>query len=84
MREIMGLALFCLVVTLASLGVLVWAVLQGTILSLDGLLLTTVCLLLAAIFGFCFVGLARDARLWDMLRNRGTTASQPDKTNPNK
>jgi hypothetical protein len=82
MREIAILAFLCLFLALASVGVLVWAALSGPILTLDGLLLASICLLLAAVFGFCFLWLANDARLWDLLRSRGQAAPQPNKKEP--
>ncbi|MFQ5663898.1 MAG: hypothetical protein ACE5HL_08705 [Terriglobia bacterium] len=48
---------------------------------MDRLLLAAVCLLLAGIFGFCFLWLARDAHLWEMLKNRRPIATNPDKPN---
>lgn len=81
MREILGLALLCLIVILGAVGVLVRTFFQGTSWTMDRLLLAAVCLLLAGIFGFCFLWLARDAHLWEMLKNRRPIATNPDKPN---
>lgn len=70
MREIIALALLCLLLALGSLGVLAWAALSGPIFSMDGLLLAAICLTLAAIFGLCFLWLATEARLWELLKSR--------------
>lgn len=82
MRETIALALVCLLLTVVSLAALVWAVgqalvdrLPSEILNLDGLLLSAVCLLLATVFGFCFLWFARDARLWEWVKNRGRLGS---------
>lgn len=84
MRETIALALVCLLLTVVSLAALVWAVgqalvdrLPSEILNLDGLLLSAVCLLLATVFGFCFVWFARDARLWEWVKNRGRGIPAP-------
>ena len=88
MRETIALALFCLLMTVLSLAALVWAVgealvdrLPSEILNLDGLLLAAICLLLATVFGFCFAWLARDARLWEWMKNRGRAVPAPSEAN---
>ena len=90
MREMIALALLCLFVAVASLGVMVWAIvdalldrLPSEIINMDGLLLIAVCLLLAAIFGFCFAWLARDARLWERVKGKAV-ATNPDKAHNHK
>jgi len=78
MREILALALLCLLIALASLGAVVWAVasaareglLVGEILTLDGLLMVAVALLVSSMFGFCFLWLARDTGLWERIKRR--------------
>jgi len=80
MGEILALALFCLLVAVVSLGVVAWSAISGPFFSLDSLLLTSICLLLAAVFGFCFLWLARDARLLEWLKSRRDQTSQPDDT----
>ncbi len=50
-QESLILAGVCLVLVLLSLAGLVWAMLPGQRLTLDGILLTLVCLSTAAIFG---------------------------------
>jgi len=82
MRETLALALLCLLIALASLGAVVWAVasaaregvLVGEILTLDGLLMISVGLLLSSMFGFCFLWLARDAGLWERVKRRRAAA----------
>lgn len=76
-REIIVLALLCLLLALGAFVVLAWAALAGSILTMDGLLLASVCLLLGAIFSFCFLWLARDAHLWDMVKGPRRAPSNP-------
>ena len=45
------LLILCSIIALAGLGVTVWVVATWVFLSLDGLLLTTTCLVLALAFG---------------------------------
>ena len=59
MREEIVLTLFSLFVVLASLGVLVWSAVTGPLLSLDGLLLVSICLSVAALFAFGLTGHGR-------------------------
>ena len=80
MGEILALALFCLLVAVVSLGVVAWSAVSGPFFTLDNLLLTSICLLLAAVFGFCFLWLARDARLLEWLKSRRDQPSKPDNT----
>ena len=80
MGEILALALFCLLVAVACLGVVAWTAITGPFFSLDSLLLTSICLLLATVFGFCFLWLARGARLLEWLKSRRDQASKPDDT----
>ena len=78
MRETLALALLCLLIALASVGAVVWAVasaareglLVGEILTLDGLLMIAVGLLVSSMFGFCFLWLARDTGLWERIKRR--------------
>lgn len=77
MRELIALCLLCLILALASLGAMVWGALAMPLLSMDGLLLVAVCLTLAVFFGFCFLWLAYEARLWELLRSRRTVAAPP-------
>ncbi len=49
--ESVVLLAFCLIIALASLGVIVWVLATGVLLTLDGLLLTTICLVFALFFG---------------------------------
>ncbi|MFQ5694895.1 MAG: hypothetical protein ACE5HB_02810 [Terriglobia bacterium] len=82
MREEIVLTFFCLFVVLASLGVLVWGAVTGPLLSLDGLLLVSICLSVAALFAFFFLWMARDVGLWERLkRGRGAAVgANPDKS----
>lgn len=82
MRETIALMLFCFLMVLASLGVLLWAILQGNIFSMDGLLLAAICLLVSSVFGICFVWLAHDTGLGEMLRRPRQASSEPARTNP--
>lgn len=85
MRETLALALLCLLIAVASLGAVAWAVvdaaregvLVGEILTLDGLLMISVSLLLSVMFGFCFLWLARDTGLWEKVKRRRVAASAP-------
>lgn len=78
MRETAALALLCLFIALAALGVVFWVIIDAardgvlvtTVLSLDGLLMISVALLIATMFGFCFLWLAYEARLWELLKSR--------------
>lgn len=88
MRETLALALLCLLIAVASLGAVAWAVaraawegfLVGEILTLDGLLMIAVGLLVSLMFGFCFLWLARDAGLWEAVKRR--RAAAPVAANP--
>jgi hypothetical protein len=80
MREMIALALLCLLLAVGSLAVLAWAAVSTPILSLDGLLLAAICLTLAAVFGFCSLWLARDIGLVEMLKSRRAGAANPEKT----
>ncbi len=83
MRETLALALLCLLIALASLGAVAWAVaraawegvLVGEILTLDGLLMIAVGLLVSSMFGFCFLWLARDAGWLQRLARRRAAAN---------
>ena len=79
MGEIITLAVFCVLMVLASLGVAVWTAVSGSFFTLDGLLLVSICLLLAAVFGGCFLWLAYDAHWLDRvkrLRSPGAVAEE--------
>lgn len=78
MREIIALALFCLLVAVGSLAVAAWTAISGSLFTLDGLLLAAICLLLATVFFFCFLWFARDARLLDWVKARRRVASAPE------
>ena len=75
MREIIALAAFCLLVVLASLVLAAWTALSGSLFTLDGLLLVSICLLLATVFGGCFLWIAYDAGLLHRLRGRSSTGA---------
>lgn len=77
MREVIALCLLCLVLALASLGAMVWGALAMPLLSMDGLLLVAVCLTLAVFFGFCFLWLAYEVRLWELVKRHHAAASNP-------
>jgi hypothetical protein len=49
--ESVVLLLVCVIIALAALGIVVWALVNGRLSSLDGLLLATTCLLLILAFG---------------------------------
>lgn len=69
MREVIALAALCVLVVLACLAAVVNVIVRGTLFTFDGLLLTGVCLLLATMFGLCFLWLAWDAGLLDRFKN---------------
>ncbi len=69
-REVLLIVLACVLVAAASIGALVWAAVVGPILTLDGLLLASVCLLLAATFGGLGAWLACDAGLLNRMKAR--------------
>ncbi len=79
MREVWGLIGFCALVTLGCLVAAVWAVLSGEGITLDVLLLVSVCLTLAAVFGFCTLWLACDAGLLEALKRRRAAPANPGK-----
>lgn len=88
MREMMALALFCLLMVVVSLGSVAWVVvdtfldgLPGEILNLDSLLLILICLLTAVVFGFCFGWLARDLDFRAWVR-RKPAVGNPKKSDP--
>lgn len=88
MRETLGLAFLCLLIAVASFAVMLWVVVQaalqglfvGEILTLDGLLMISICLLFSVVFGFCFLWLAHDAHLWEMLKGRRPPLSDGTKS----
>lgn len=49
--ESLVLLLLCALIAVGSLGVIAWVLAAGTLFSLDGLLLTATCLVLALAFG---------------------------------
>lgn len=77
MREIIAVAVLCLLIVLASLGLTVWTALSGSLFTLDGLLLVSICLLLATVFGGCFLWLAYDAGWLERLRSRRAANTAP-------
>ncbi len=79
MREVWALIGFCALVTLGCLVAAVWAVVSGEGITLDVLLLVSVCLTLAAVFGFCTLWLACDAGLLDALKRRRAAPANPGK-----
>lgn len=83
MREIIALALLCLLLAVGPLAVLAWAAVSGSLFSMDGLLLATICLTLAAVFGFCFLWLARDGGLWEMLKSHRASSSHSKESHGN-
>ncbi len=66
MWERLGVALFCLLVVLGSLGMAVWIVATGQIAYLDGIFLTLVFLVLALAFTLA---------LWSMIKTAMLPAS---------
>lgn len=86
MRETLTLALLSLLISLASLAAVAWAAVRAAldglfveeILTLDGLLMISVGLLVSAMFAFCFLWLARDARLLDYLKSRRPGSSSEE------
>ncbi|MGH9805356.1 MAG: hypothetical protein ACRD4D_09315 [Candidatus Acidiferrales bacterium] len=79
MREIIALAVICLLIVLASLGIAAWTAVSGSLFTLDGLLLVSICLMLAAVFGGCFLWLAYDAGWLERLKSRRVAGSSPQK-----
>ncbi|HXE74204.1 MAG TPA: hypothetical protein VNN18_01030 [Candidatus Xenobia bacterium] len=77
MREVLALIGFCALVTLGCLAAAGWAVVSGEGLTLDVLLLVSVCLTLAVVFGFCTLWLAHDAGLLEGLKRRRPAAANP-------
>ncbi len=77
MRETLALIGFCALVTLICLGAAGWAVVSGEGITLDVLLLVSVCLTLAAVFGFCTLWLAHDAGLLEGLKRRRAAPANP-------
>ncbi len=61
MREKLLMAGLCLVVVLASLAAVAWSLLSGMGVTLDTLLLISICLLVALIFGLNFLLLLHEA-----------------------
>ncbi|HTS70309.1 MAG TPA: hypothetical protein VMO17_15115 [Terriglobia bacterium] len=49
--EAATLLFLCLILALGTLGVVIWAMVRGLILTLDGLLLVAACLIFALAFG---------------------------------
>jgi len=84
MREIIALSLLCLLLAIGPLAVLGWAALSGPIFSMDGLLLAAICLTLAAIFGVCFLWLASEARLWELLKSRRAGGAESKEADRNR
>ncbi len=78
MREIIALAVICLLIVVASLGIVAWTAISGWLLTLDGLLLVSICLMLAAVFGACFLWLAYDAGWLKKLKSRRTSSAAPE------
>ncbi len=79
MREALALIVFCAVIALTCLGAAAWAVVSGEGITLDVLLLVSVCLTLAAVFGFCTLWLAHDAGLLEGLKRRRAAPANPGK-----
>ena len=79
MRETLALIGFCAVIALACLGAAGWAMVSGEGITLDVLLLVSVCLTLAAVFGFCTLWLAHDAGLLAGLKRRRAAPANPGK-----
>ncbi|MFQ5723743.1 MAG: hypothetical protein ACE5G6_04565 [Terriglobia bacterium] len=85
MREVLALALLCLLLALGSLGFVVWFVvdaalegmLRGRVFTLDGLLLVAIGLTVSFAFGLCFAWTLRDADLRELLLPRRQPAAQP-------
>ena len=77
MREIIALAVFCLLVAAGALAAAVGTAVSGSLFTLDGLLLVSICLLLAAVFGFCFLWLARDVGWLERLKSLRRSATPP-------
>ena len=55
MREKLLMAGLCLVVVLASLATVAWSLLSGMGVTMDTLLIISICLLVASIFGLNFL-----------------------------
>ncbi len=61
MREKLLMAGLCLVVVLASLATVAWSLLSGMGVTMDTLLIISICLLVASIFGLNFLLLLYEA-----------------------
>jgi hypothetical protein len=77
MRETIALAALCLLIALASLGIAVWTAVSGSLFTLDGLLLVSICLLLATVFGGCFLWFAYDAGWLKLLKRPSAAGTAP-------
>lgn len=77
MREIIALALFCLLVAVGALAVALWTAISGSLFTLDGLLLVSICLLMVTVFAFCFLWLARDAGWLERMKSRRRSPAPP-------
>ncbi|MDA2913037.1 hypothetical protein MYX77_03600 [Acidobacteriia bacterium AH_259_A11_L15] len=85
MREMLALALLCLLLALGSLGIVVWFVvdaalegmIQSRVLTLDGLLMIAIGLAVSFAFGICFAWTVHDAHLWELVLPRRQAAAQP-------
>jgi hypothetical protein len=78
MREIVALAVFCLLIVVACFGMVIWTAVSGELFTLDGLLLVSICLMLAAVFGGCFLWLAYDAGWLERPKLRRGPSSSPE------
>lgn len=74
MGEALFLAGMSLLVGLACLGILVWALFMGEGLTLDGLLLAAVCLTLGMVFLSFGAWIFRSSGVLAWLRSRGAQA----------
>jgi len=77
MKEIIALALFCLLVAAGSLAVAGWALVAGEGLTLDTLLLVAICVSLSGLFGLVFLWIAYDAKLLDLIKKPGGASANP-------
>jgi len=78
-RSTLSLVALCAIVILLSLAGLVWAILVGMALTLDGLLLIFTCLTLGGIFFLMLLMLAKEHG-WIKLPSKKAAASAPAKS----
>ena len=72
-RTALSLAVICLLIVLFSAGGIVWGLLAGLGLSMDGILLILVCLMMGGIFSLLLLNIAK-TQGWLPSRRRGSAS----------